>query len=154
MERIKGTPPMNLALPRIYCASPYPRAKMWRARGDSTILGPDVAIISTWHLSGIDECLVSPEQFAVHWIKDFAEIRCAHALLAYAEFGDKPQGTLVEIGYALAHKIPVHIVGNYNWATWKNHPSVTQHATLREAVVAIIREQPHDAPKDVAIHGK
>jgi hypothetical protein len=145
---------MTRSLPRIYCASPYPRAKMWRPRGDSTILGPDVAVISTWHNSGLEEPLVTPEQFTVHWIKDFAEIRCAHAILAYAEFGDKPQGTLVEIGYALAHKIPVHIVGNYNWSNWKNYPLVTEHATLREAVVAIIRNAPHDSPQDVTIYGK
>ena len=124
--------------PRIYCASPSPRAKMWTLPG-AGILGPDVTIVSTWHdnknFAADDQSALACEK---DWQQDFAQIRQADILLAYAERLDRPNGTLVEIGYALAHETPVVLVGNYLWGTWRHLPLVTHHPTIREAVVAIL----------------
>jgi hypothetical protein len=117
---------------------------MWHATHGSTILGPEVDIVSTWHLGPTNESIVTPDEFSAHWLQDFKEIRQADALLAYAEAMDKPQGTLVEIGYALSQEMPVYLVGNYPWASWKFHPLVTHHATLREAVLTICRSTVND----------
>ena len=125
--------------PRLYCASPYPRKKMWTEYDGSTILGPEVSIVSTWHLGPENETVVTGPQFMEHWLQDFKEIRQADAVLAYAEASDKPQGTLIECGYALGMEMRVYLVGNYPWASWKYHPLVTHHATLREAVIDICR---------------
>jgi hypothetical protein len=138
MTLYASTPPVCLR-PRLYCASPYTRAKMWRPLHDATILGPDVEIVSTWHNNPVLEKGVSPSEFAIHWTRDFEEIRSADALLAYAERLDRPNGTLVEIGYATARHIPVYVVGNYPWGSWKFHPRITHHNTLREAVIDILR---------------
>ena len=77
---------------------------------------------------------------AMSWEENFKEIRQADALLAYAEHKDRPNGTLVEIGYALAMELPVCLVGNFDWASWRHHPSVIHFSTLREAVAQITGE--------------
>jgi nucleoside 2-deoxyribosyltransferase len=118
---------------RVYCASPAHRAKMW------TVLAyRDLHIVSTWHnnptLASDD---LDHDTCRDYWEIDFAEIRKADALLAYAEHKDRPNGTLIEIGYALAHDTPVALVGNFEWGTWRHLPLVTHYATLREAVAGL-----------------
>lgn len=124
--------------PRVYCASPAHRAKMWRKDLILPIYGGQITVVSTWH---DNENFTADDQDAEackrYWEQDFKEIRQADALLAYAEHFDKPNGTLVEIGYAIAQEIPVFIVGNFNWGTWHHHPSVTSCFTLREAIALI-----------------
>lgn len=123
--------------PRVYCASPSPRAKMWTLPG-AGILGPDVTIVSTWHNNlNFEADDQSAPKCAEYWELDFAQIRQADVLLAYAEHKDRPNGTLIEIGYALAHDTPVALVGNYQWGTWQHLPLVHHYPTIREAVVAI-----------------
>lgn len=125
---------MTRTLPRVYCASPSKRIKMWQ--GD--LLGPHVRITSTWHNNTtFDADDQDPAACARYWEKDFQEIRACDVLLAYAEAMDKPNGTLVEIGYAISYQTPVHLVGNFDWGTWQYYPLVTLHATLRGAVAAI-----------------
>jgi nucleoside 2-deoxyribosyltransferase len=129
--------------PRIYCASPAHRAKMWR--GDPMLFthADRVRVISTWHnnavlLNGdVAECIEG-------WTRDLAEIRQADVLVAYAEHKDRPNGTLVEIGYAIAHDTPVALVGNFEWGTWRHLPLVTFYPTLREAFASISGVTPDD----------
>jgi nucleoside 2-deoxyribosyltransferase len=122
-------------LPRVYCASPWRRAKMWR-----TLQFPSIRVVSTWHhkqMLDATESNAPPDVCAAHWQIDLAEIRQADALLAYAEFSDRPNGTLFEIGYANALDTPVALVGNFEWGTWKHLPLIAHYPTLREAVEAI-----------------
>lgn len=141
----RKTGPITSTRPRVYCASPAHRLKMWQM----DLLPPSVHVVSTWHTNttfAADD--QDPDACARYWGIDFSEIRQADALLAYAEYGDKPNGTLVEIGYALAHDTPVALVGNFNWGTWKHLPLVTHYPTLREAAAAIIGEAPEaEAPE-------
>ena len=67
----------------------------------------------------------------------------------YAERKDHPNGTLVEVGYALSHEMPVHLVGNFAWGTWRFEPLVHIHNTLREATSFIATgEYPADDPTE------
>ena len=127
---------MAKALQRVYCASPWRRASMW-----GTLKFPQINVVSTWHhremLDTVSDATALPEVCRAHWMLDFAEIRQADHLLVYAEHKDRPNGTLVEVGYALGHDMPVHLVGNFLWGTWRYDPLVQHHATLREAVARI-----------------
>lgn len=129
--------------PRVYCASPSHRAKMWRDR--SFVRAEKLDIISTWHenlnFAADDQ---SPFACAKYWKMDFAQIREADALLAYAEAKDHPNGTLVEIGYAMRYEVPVHLVGSFAWGTWRHCPNVLLHVSLREAAATILGVHPDD----------
>jgi len=129
----RPTSPSTVTRPRVYCASPAHRLKMWQV-----IAFRSIHIVSTWHTNAN---FAADDQDAAtcaeYWEQDFTEIRQADVLLAYAEAHDRPNGTLVEIGYALAHDTPVALVGNFAWGTWKHLPLVTHYPTLREAVAAI-----------------
>src|SRR5882672_6141893 len=126
--------------PRIYCASPLTRAKMWRVG----IIPDTIEVVSTWHKDDLYEPDIPPDASASHWALNFAEMRQADGLLVYAERNDRPNGTLVEIGYCLAHEMAVHIVGNFAWGSWRYDPLITHHATLRDAVAFIVGETIHD----------
>jgi hypothetical protein len=52
---------------------------------------------------------------------------------------DALQGTLIEIGMALAMDLPIHLVGTFPWGTWKFNESVHIHETLHDALVAILK---------------
>jgi hypothetical protein len=125
---------------------------MWRRRGDSTILGPEVSIVSTWHDTDILESSLEAYQITTEWELDLQQIRKADVLLAYAEFNDRPNGTLVEIGYALGHEMPIYLVGNFRWGTWRYLPNVHPTASLREAVIAITTGAPEGAPEGSSTH--
>ena len=129
---------------RVYCASPWRRAKMWR-----TLEFPSIKVVSTWHddlslAEAEQDC--DPVACRAAWARDFKQIMSADALLVYAEAKDRPNGTLVEVGYALSHDMPVHIVGNFEWGTWRFDPLVQQHNTLIGAVEDI-SGVPHDPSK-------
>ena len=121
---------------RIYCASPFHRASMWR---NGTVVPPSIEIVSTWHDHdyGLTEPTLTADDFAQHWLTDLREIRQAHLVVAYAENRDRPQGTLVEIGAALGQGKPVILVGNYTWSNWSHHPLVNHFLTFREAFASI-----------------
>lgn len=128
--------------PRVYCASPMTRSRMWR---DRSILGPKIRVISTWH--DLEDVITSDQDpnFAYgEWICNRTLIRqrvCDH-LLVYAEHNDKPNGTLVEIGMALAQNIPVNLVGNFEWGSWRT--LCHEHKTLREAVAFMTEDEAYD----------
>lgn len=132
-------PPRTPPRTRVYCASPSSRAKMWREDLIPSTFGGALHVVSTWHDNETFEANdQAPRACARYWELDFQQIRQSDVLLAYAELRDRPNGTLVEIGYAIAQEIPVYIVGNFEWGTWRYHPSVIHCPTLREAVVTII----------------
>jgi nucleoside 2-deoxyribosyltransferase len=97
---------------------------------------PGILVVSTWH---DNDTLVEAEEdkdplaCRAAWNRDFRQIRSADHLLVYAEHKDRPNGTLVEIGYALSHEMPVHLVGNFEWGTWRYCELVFTHNTIREA---------------------
>jgi len=134
---------MAIHRPRVYCASPSHRAKMWRTTG---ILPVEVNIISTWHNNlNFEADDQSPGACKEYWELDFKQILQADILLAYAESKDRPNGTLIEIGYAIAHVTPVALVGNFDWGTWRHTSLVTHYPTLREAAADILGVPVDDA---------
>lgn len=124
-----------MPLKRIYCASPAHRAKLWR-----TLDFPNVEVISTWHNNPtLEETDLADDPIVCRaaWDRDFHEIGRSDALLVYAEHKDRPNGTLIEIGYALSEYIPVYLVGNFEWGTWRHNPLIHTHPTLRGAITFI-----------------
>lgn len=78
------------------------------------------------------------------WIRIEAEIARSERLIFYAEPDDFPfKGALVEVGMAIAHKIPirivtpgvaVHPVSFRPIGSWVKHPLVTFARTISEAL--------------------
>ena len=118
---------------RVYCASPAHRRKMWRN------LPTSIKVVSTWHDNeNFEADEQSPEACARYWEMDCKQIRQADVLLAYAEDGDRPNGTLIEIGYAIANEMPVYLVGTFEWGTWRHLPNVKEYRLMPDAIKAMI----------------
>ena len=131
---------MTFAPPRVYCASPAHRFKMW-----NTLDLPGIRIVSTWHTNSLlADHEADPQWCREAWERDTMEIRQADVVLAYAEHKDRPNGTLFELGYAVAMDTPVALVGNFEWGTWKHLPLVTHYASLRLAIADITGVSPDD----------
>ena len=127
---------MSFLLPRVYCAASIHRAKLWRSRPHDMELR--LEILSTWHDS--PTLLTDENDGAVcidAWDRDIKQILRSEHLLVYAERKDRLNGTLVEIGVAYSNAIPIHLVGNYKWGTWRYLPRVYTHTTIHEALDAI-----------------
>ena len=123
-------------LPQVYCASKLHRHAMWRS---GIVPDKGLTVVSTWHNNPdieIDE--LDQKLCRDGWAQNFIEIRQADVVVAYGEFKDRLNGTLIEIGYALARRKPVYLVGNYDWGTWKYHPFVKQFPTIHQAFEHII----------------
>jgi len=116
----------------IYVASKTRHAPMWRAlRSDGHSIG------ATWiDEAGADETT----SFGDLWTRCIDEVRRAGALIGYWAEGDKNlKGTLVEIGAALAARIPVFLVGD-GWDSYRHHPSVTMCSSLDDALAKAYAE--------------
>lgn len=125
-------------LPRIYCASPWSRHKMWQVLHDQLFEGR-IEVVSTWHKpEGQALNDKDPADCLKGWTQNIADIKRAHFVLAYAEAKDHPNGTIFEIGYANALNIPVFLTGNFAWGTWRFTPPIVHLPTLREAVDSIV----------------
>ena len=109
----------------LYTASKTKHAyiwKAWRAGG--------VPVVSTW----IDEAGVGKTaSFSDLWARCISEAANASDLLLYAEPGEVLKGALVELGAALANRVPVVIVGCQDSWSFRNHPLVTCLGSLVEA---------------------
>ena len=82
-----------------------------------------IPIISSW----IDEAEVGQtEDFADLWTRCIDEASHAGALIAYMEDGEVFKGAFIEIGAALASKVPVYVVCSSSITlSFQKHPLVT-----------------------------
>lgn len=99
---------------------------------------PDYLFIkSGWLDQAHHEHTASPEQFAIHWLRDAVDIRACDGVLLYLpSIHDVPRGALVECGMALGRGKWVLPVGVDHPAlgTWQHHPLVLARVrTLEEA---------------------
>lgn len=78
---------------------------------------------------------------ASQWQQDnFDDISRSEALLVYVEFGEHLKGGLVEVGVALAYKIPIWVVGEHtDYSKWRHHPGVHRAGTIDAALAGIRR---------------
>lgn len=128
--------PFHLYKPRVYCASPLSRRAMWQP--DAGIVDRNLFnVVSTWHASEtVETDDADPYTAYQGWLGNLLQLRTARYLLVYAEHKDRPNGTLVEVGAALAHSIPVLLVGNHEWGSWCT--LCQEFETLREALDSIL----------------
>lgn len=132
---------MNPILPRVYCASPWSRHAMWETLHDQLFKGR-VDVVSSWHKpsgQALDDKIA--EDCFVGWQRNVKDIKRANFVLAYAEAKDRPNGTLFEIGYAYSIGVPVLLVGNFAWGTWRHLNCIDTWPTLREAVDFIVHHK-------------
>ena len=130
-----------------YIASRTWRAKTWRRLRDVD----GWKITSSW----IDEARAGESaNLGMLWSRIEAEIARSKLLILYVETGDFPlKGALIEVGMALAHRIPIHIVAPgvvldpvsfRPLGSWVRHPLVTFCDTMDEAqacdAIAKVRE--------------
>lgn len=128
-------------LPRVYCASKWERASMWRVLRHDYFDGR-VEIVSTWHDSPtlqVDEAHAKESREG--WARDFAQLRKCDHLLVYGEHKDRLNGTLMEVGYCTALERPISLVGNFPWGSWRHLRHVTVHSTMKEAVNFIVHHK-------------
>jgi nucleoside 2-deoxyribosyltransferase len=128
-------------LPRVYCASPWHRHTMWQVLHDDLFAGR-IDVVSSWHKpsgQALDD--TSPGDCLKGWKRNCQDIVKADFLLAYAEASDRPNGTLFEIGYANSMDLPVYLVGNFTWGTWRFLSHIYRVETLREAIKFIIHHK-------------
>lgn len=108
----------------IYVASKAKYGYMWLNYRDNE----NVPIISTWineYKSG------DTSDFSNLWLRCINEASSCSLLVLYAQPNDLLKGALVEVGAALAHDIPVILVGeNTAWRTFHHHPLVTKEDSL------------------------
>ena len=138
----------------VYCASKLNRHPMWREW--KAELSPSVIrIVSTWHDDPDVETLeLDAKQCMFGWQANRRQILSAEHLLVFGTADDKLQGTLVEIGMALASdKYPkIHLVGSFDWGSWRFLDDVAIYATLHNALTAITGAPMHHPVKEHLLH--
>jgi len=111
---------------QIYIASKTKHADRWRA-----LRAGGAPIISSW----IDED--EPTSYPEFWGRCLREIAHATSMVLYHEEGEVPKGSFVEVGAALAHLIPVFVVGDPP-GTFVHYPLVKRRATVEEAIASAV----------------
>lgn len=114
----------NLA---VYVASKTKHAEMWK-----TLRAEGFPIVATW----IDE--LYPEDMAALWTRCIIEAESADAVILYREPGDVLKGAFVEVGAAMACRIPVYAVGCDDLSFTK-HPLVRVCDNLQQAMRMILQ---------------
>jgi len=111
----------------IYIASKTKHAPRWRE-----LRAQGVPLISTW----IDEAgKGETKSFSDLWDRCVLEACTSYVLVAYREPGEIQKGSFIEIGAALAMRVPVFIVGyEEEQFSFRHHPRVTSCSTLQEAL--------------------
>ena len=99
---------------------------------------PDVHFISRWIVTASQG---SEEQKPVYeWMRE-AEIEIAnsHCVIVYAERGEILKNALVQVGMAIAMRIPVYVIGeNASYAEWQFwQPLVTRATNLPQCIKMI-----------------
>jgi hypothetical protein len=111
---------------KIYTASKLRHVELWRT---VRVEWTDLEFTSTWvDLVTTEDAdkLVDPDTHAVGWRGNVIDVLRSNRLLFYHREGEAHQGTFVEVGVALAAKIPVHVVSNalHELNSWIYYPSV------------------------------
>lgn len=109
----------------IYIASKTIHAHRWRA-----LRAAGEQIHSTW----IDEAEPGQSKDLLDlWKRCIREAAWSTALVAYREPDEIFKGGFIEIGAALAHGVPVFVVGFERSFTFLNHPNVMACDTIGQA---------------------
>jgi hypothetical protein len=117
-------------LPRVYVASKSKYGRLWRERRDEW--ADRLTITATW----IDESeMGATEDHADLWRRCVAEAAQADALVAVHHDGEAWKGAYVEIGAALAHGVPVFVVGEPP-GSFVHHPLIARCDEVGEALDA------------------
>lgn len=114
---------------RVHVASRTKHAAMWR-----DLRASGLNIVSSW----IDQA--ESENLAILWELCIAEVKLAEALLFYIQGDEVLKGALVEVGVALANKIPVYVIG-FTDQSWMHHPLVQRFASVQSAVTEILEKK-------------
>jgi len=126
--------------PKIYLAS-----KLFRAEGWQHFIChfPEFDVISTWHNDPVQDLMegeLDTNRCRVGWTQNRTQVLAADALLAYGWEDDPLNGTMIEIGIAFGRGIPIYLVGDYPWGTWKHMGFVKHFPHIKPAVAQIIKD--------------
>lgn len=110
----------------IYVASKIKHAHIWLK-----LKNEGLPISSTWIYEAAKD---ASKDLMDLWCRCINEASKAEVLLAYCEPGDILKGALIEIGAALAHDVPVVLVGFEPKLTFLNHPHCYEAPSLQEAI--------------------
>lgn len=126
--------------PKIYLASKLFRADGWQ---QFKMNFPEFDIISTWHESPVQQLTegeASKSTCVAGWSLNRTQVLAADALLAYGFKNDALNGTMIEIGMAYGRGIPIYLVGDYPWGTWKHLGFVRHFSSLKLAIEAMRKD--------------
>lgn len=129
---------------RVYTASKLGQASMWNALQKQW---PGVFFHARWlrHVAlGTPD---SPQNAVRFWVEDEEDVAQADAVLIYATSTEHLRGALVEAGIAIAHRIPVIVLGEHDdYGTWQYHPGVRRAGDVNEAYAMLLEleEQRHN----------
>jgi hypothetical protein len=100
----------------------------------------NIELHARWFDQAQLEDIASPEDFHVFWLVDQHDVKTSNILIVYGEQDDHLRGALVEVGIAIAHNIPVIIVGDSpSFGTWRHHPCCIEASSLEYARIMIQR---------------
>lgn len=136
---------------KVYPASKLSRAPLWR---EAERLYPNLFLTARWlrHVEiGTPD---SPENARDFWPEDFDDIRSSDAVFVWAEGEEHLRGALVEAGYAIAHSIPVYVIGEHrDYGTWQYHPMVQRVSSIGEALLDLLETSCEQEIRDIRAEG-
>lgn len=126
--------------PSVYCASKLHRAAYWRAFAEAN--RTVIEVVSTWHnsLTVEQDDANSNEACRKGWVQNLYDLLDADAIIAWCVDGEKPNGTLVEIGSMIVEGKPVYLVGDFAWGTWRHLLTVKHFDTVDAAVEQLLKD--------------
>lgn len=126
--------------PDVYLASKLHRAPFWR---EFTIKHAGIIRVrSTWHnsLTVVEDDANSTNACIEGWKKNLSQLDCSDALIAHVVAGEKPNGTLTEIGVMMSYRLPIYLVGDFEWGTWRHLPFVHIVDSVDEAAERVHKD--------------
>lgn len=119
---------------KVYTASQTKHAELWRSIRRQYQEDAEPPGLIEFTAAWIDEA--GPGETASMeflWIGCIAQASLADWLIAFHAPGDEWKGAFVEIGAALAHSVPVLLVGNPP-GSWVEHPYVVRKDSIADAI--------------------
>lgn len=113
--------------PQIYMASKLCHAEKWKAlRGFRNISSSWIDLVGS-----IDDNLFNAPIF---WRRNFEDIKASNFLIVYTTPEERLRGALIEVGFAIAHKLIVIIIGTHpDLGTWQYSSEVYKAKDLNHA---------------------